>query len=87
MQPQQLTPQQALSILSQAAAAAYWQGAITFADHRAAVIATEVLANALAKPQPETTTSGTDSPGECGGDADVPDGRKRRKKSGQLTTD
>ncbi len=79
---QQLTPQQSLSILSQAAAAAYWQGAITFADHRAAVIATEVLANALAKPKPEAAPSRVDSPGECGGDAVVPDDRSSRQSSG-----
>lgn len=80
MQPTLTSPETALSILSQAAAAAYSRGAITFADHRAAVIATEVLANALA-PKPETATSGTDSPAECGGDAGNADGRKRRKKS------
>ncbi len=86
MQPQQLTGNEsALALLSQIAAIAYSRGAITFADHRAAVEATGMLIHALA-PKPETTPDRTDSPAECGGDAVVPDGRKRRKKPGRLTT-
>ncbi len=77
----QLTPEQALSILLRNASAAHAAGATNANDIEAAVVAAKVLANALA-PKPETTTSSTDSPGECGGDVVVPDGRKRRKKSG-----
>ncbi len=47
MQPTLTSPEVALSILSQAAAAAYSRGAITFQDLEAALVATKVLAEAL----------------------------------------
>ncbi len=73
----QLTPQQALDLLYSASRMA----AMPANDHEAVAQAAKVLANALA-PKPETTSGRVDSPGECGGDVAMPDGRKRRKKSG-----
>ncbi len=77
-----MTPEQALDLLYRASRLA----PLPATDHEAMAQAAKVIANAVA-PKPEATPSRVDGSGECGGDAGNADGRKRRKKSGQLTTD